>query len=129
MKKIVVSIQNSLLAESITKMLADSGEFNPVRVPFNRRKNDTVKHCEVFQTDLLLAEVSYAPGTTIHTRMAEAEELRRTVPYCKIVFLCDENSAPDIAKDVMCAKRDGKIDAFFYASVTQSYLLAALKTL
>jgi hypothetical protein len=43
--------------------------------------------------------------------------------------LCDENSAPDNAKDVMLAKKDGKIDAFFYTSVTQNYLLAALEAL
>ena len=129
MKKIVVSIQNNLLAESITKILADSGVFNPFRVPVHRKNKDTAKQCEALQTELLLAEVSYSPGTTVDTRLEEAAELRRILPGCLIVFLCDENSAPDIAKDVMLAKKDGKIDAFFYTSVTQNYLLAALEAL
>ncbi len=127
MKKIVVSIQNNLLAESITKILADSGVFNLVRIPVHRKKKDTAKQCETFQTEILLAEVSYSPGTTVDTRLEEAAELRRILPRCLIVLLCDENSAPDIAKDVMLAKKDGKIDAFFYTSVTQNYLLAALE--
>ena len=129
MKKIVVSVQNNLLAESITKILADSGVFNPFRVPVDRRKKDTANQCEALQAELLLAEVSYFPGTTVDTRLAEANEIRKNLPKCLIVLLCDENSSPDIAKDVMLAKKDGKIDAFFYTSVTQNYLLAALEAL
>ena len=129
MKKIVVSVKNNLLAESITKILADSGVFNPFRVSVHRKNKDTAKQCEALQTELLLAEVSYSPGTTVDTRLEEAAELRRILPGCLIVFLCDDNSAPDIAKDVMIAKKDGKIDAFFYTSVTQNYLLAALEAL
>lgn len=129
MKKIVVSIQNNLLAESITKILADSGVFKPFRIQVHRKNKDTAKQCEAIQTEMLLAEVSYSPGTTLDTRLAEADELRRILPGCLIVLLCDENSAPDIAKEVMHAKKDGKIDAFFYTSVTQNYLLAALEAL
>jgi hypothetical protein len=51
------------------------------------------------------------------------------LPNCKIVLLCDENSAPDIAREVMIAKKDGLIDAFFYSSVTAKYLIAALSAL
>ena len=40
MRKIVVSIQNGLLAEAITGMLNDSGEFQPFRVPVGNKKND-----------------------------------------------------------------------------------------
>ena len=54
MKKIVVSVKNNLLAESITKILADSGVFNPFRVPVHRKNKDTAKQCEALQTELLL---------------------------------------------------------------------------
>jgi hypothetical protein len=42
------------------------------------------------------------------------------------VFLCDENSAPDLAREVIQAKKDGLIDNFFYSSVGSNYLVAAL---
>ena len=129
MKKIVVSIGNGLLAEAITQMLTDSGEFQPFRLPVGTKKNDIVDQCEMLSAETLIAEVSYAGGTTIDTRIAEVKELRKKLPNCKIVLLCDENSAPDIAREVMNAKKDGLIDTFFYSSVTTKYLLAALYSL
>ena len=129
MKKIVVSIGNGLLAEAITQMLSDSGEFQPFRFPVGTKKNDIVGQCEMLSAETLIAEVSYAGGTTIDTRIAEVKELRKKLPNCKIVLLCDENSAPDIAHEVMIAKKDGLIDAFFYSSVTAKYLIAALSAL
>ena len=129
MKKIVVSIGNGLLAEAITQMLTDSGEFQPFQFTVGTKKNDIVGQCEMLSAETLIAEVSYAGGTTIDTRIAEVKELRKKLPNCKIVLLCDENSAPDIAREVMIAKKDGLIDAFFYSSVTAKYLLAALSAL
>lgn len=129
MKKIVVSIGNGLLAEAITQMLTDSGEFQPFRLPVGTKKNDIVDQCEMLSAETLIAEVSYANGTTIGARIAEVKELRKRLPNCKIVLLCDENSAPDIAREVMNAKKDGLIDTFFYSSVTTKYLLAALYSL
>ena len=129
MKEIVVSIGNGLLAEAITQMLTDSGEFQPFRLPVGTKKNDIVDQCEMLSAETLIAEVSYANGTTIGARIAEVKELRKKLPNCKIVLLCDENSAPDIAREVMNAKKDGLIDTFFYSSVTTKYLLAALYSL
>ena len=129
MKKIVVSIQNGLLAEAITGMLNDSGEFQPFRVPVGNKKDDVVSNCEMLSADILIAEVSYASGTTVETRLREVKDVKKKVPDCKIVLLCDENSAPDIAREVTLAKKDGLIDNFFYSSVTAKYLLAALVSL
>ena len=129
MRKIVVSIQNGLLAEAITGMLNDSGEFQPFRVPVGNKKNDVISNCEMLSADILIAVVSYASGTTVEARLREVKEVRKNVPACKIVLLCDENSAPDIAREVTLAKKDGLIDNFFYSSVTAKYLLAALVSL
>ena len=65
-------------------------------------------------------------ATDLKTRLAEAKAVRASTPNCKIVFLCDENSAPDLAREVMQAKKDGLIDNFFYSSVGSRYLVAAL---
>jgi len=129
MRKIVVSIQNGLLAEAITTMLSGSDEFQPFRIAAGRKGDSVVSSCEMFEAELLLSEVSYASGTTVDTRLREAEEMRKHLPNCQIVFLCDENSSPEIARTVTLAKKDGLIDAFFYSSVTSKYLLAALSAL
>lgn len=128
MKKIVISIGNGLLAEAITRALYNCGEFQPFRAKVGRDAN-VVFDCEMMSADILLAEVSYAEGMTIGTSLAKAREVRRKLPDCKIVFLCDENSAPDIAREVVLAKKDGLIDNFFYSSVTEKYLIAVLTSM
>lgn len=126
MIKILVSIQNGLLAEAITSMLRESGEFEPIRIPVRSRTADLAGECELLGAQMVLVEVSYANGTTVETRLNEAKRIRSRMPNCKIILLCDENSAPDIARNVVLAKKDGLIDNFFYSSVTARYLLAAL---
>lgn len=128
MKNIVVCIGNGLLSEAIIKMLKNSGEFNPFRVLVEKKSN-IVNDCEALSADILLMDVSYASGATIETRLNEAMQVRRNTPLCKLVMLCDENSAPDIARKVTDAKKDGLIDAFFFSSVTEKYLTAALASL
>lgn len=129
MERIVVSVQNGLLAEAITTALNDSGEFLPFRISVGSKRDDVVTSCEMFSADLVLMEVSYSSATSVETRLREVKNLRKALPECKIVFLCDENSAPDIAREVTLAKKDGHIDSFFYSSVTTKYLLAALASL
>ena len=128
MKKIVVSIQNSLLAEMLTINLLESGEFMPQRCLF-KKKNEEYDYCKLLSADILLMEVSYTPATALEKRMKDIERVRKAVPDCKIVFLCDENSAPSVALEVAQAKQDGIIDGFFYSSVGAKYLIAALKAL
>ena len=128
MKNIVVCIGNGLLSEAIIKMLKNSGEFKPFRVLIQKNSN-IANDCEVLSADILLLDVSYASGTTMETRLNEVKQVREKIPPCKLVMLCDENSAPDIAREVANAKKDGLIDAFFYSSVTEKYLMAALASL
>jgi len=128
MKQIVVSIQNGLLAETISHMLAEGGEFFVYRsVP--GKKNCLAADCKMQHADLLLAEVNHMCGSTLKERLAESRQVQKNNPACKIALLCDENTMPDLARDVAMAKRDGFIDAFFYSSVTGSYLVAALAAL
>ena len=119
MKKIGISIQNGLLAEGIIRMLHENGEFQPFRIT-SPKKNGVVSNCLLQGADILLAEVSYANGATIEGRLSEAKALRAEKPECKIAFLCDENSSPEIAKAVMtattqrdlpiyCVQKDSKV--------------------
>ena len=126
MVRILLSIHNGLMAEAITGMLRECGEFEPFRVSVGNRKADIAEECAMLEAQMVLMEVSYAGGTTLETRVKEARQIRGGSPDCKIIFLCDENSAPNIAREVMLAKKDGLIDGFFYSSVTARYLMAAL---
>ena len=129
MQKIVVSILNGLLAEAITTALSDSGEFQPFRIPVSSRKSEAADSCRMMAADLILMEVAYAGGTSVETRLREAKEVREAVPGCKIVFLCDENTSPDIAREVMLAKKDGLIDQFIYGSISATYLADIIDSL
>ena len=120
MKNIVVCIGNDLLSEAIMNMLRSSGEFKPFRL-LVQKKSHIAFDCEAVAADILLMDVSYASGTTFETRLKEVKQVREKIPPCKLVLLCDENSAPDIAREVANAKKDGLIDAFFYSSVTEKY--------
>ena len=128
MRKIVVSIQNGLLAEALTSLLQLSGEFEPYRAAVDKNKR-TVSACVACKADLVLMEVTHTAHANLGGRLHEGEQIRQLVPGCKIVLLCDENVSPDIAREVVEAKKSGRIDAFYYSSVTGKYLVAALYAL
>lgn len=128
MRRIVVSIQNGLLAEAIINLLKQSGEFLPIRAVDNG-KNRLVSTCVTCMPDIVLMETSHAPDNTLEKRLDQVEQIRRMVSNCKAVLLCDENTSPQIAKELIEAKKEGKIDAFFYSSITGKYLIAALYAL
>jgi DNA-binding NarL/FixJ family response regulator len=125
MRDIVISIRNDFVADAVIGGLAESGEFQPIKLLFSRR-DEVLCECDAVRPELLLCEVAFGRYTDMKTRLAEAREVKRRVPGCKIVFLCDENSAPELAGQVVQAKRDGRIDGFFYSSVGLEYLVAAL---
>lgn len=128
MRKIVVSIQNGLLAEALTSLLGNSGEFEPYRIAVDKRKR-AVSACMACNADIVLMEVTQAVHTTLEARLNEGKQIRQMVPGCKIVLLCDENVSPEIAREVVAAKKSGQIDAFYYSSITGKYLVTALYAL
>ena len=128
MRKIVVSIQNGLLSEALTQLLSASGEFEPYRTAVDKYKR-AVSACMACNADIVLMEVTHTAHTALEARLHEGEQIRQLVPGCKIVLLCDENVSPEIAKEVVAAKKSGQIDAFYYSSITGKYLVAALYAL
>ncbi len=128
MRRIVVSIQNGLLAEALTKLLESSGNFQAYRTAVDG-KNRTVQACVACSADIVLMEVTSVQSTALDTRINEGKQIRELVPGCKIVLLCDEKLSPVIAREVIQAKRNCQIDAFYYSSLTGKYLVAALYAL
>jgi|GEM_PF-3345454 len=88
-RRVVVSIQNGLLAEALTKLLESSGEFEPFRSAVDG-KNRTVQACVACAADIVLMEVTRVQNTALETRLNEGRQIRQLVPGCKIVLLCDE---------------------------------------
>ena len=124
MKRIVLTICNSLMAFSITHSLKRAGGFQVTSVhPGN---GDVAKECAAVSADVLLMEAAYDTGATLDDCLREAKKLRAICPACRMILLCDENSAPEMARRVAQAKKDGLIDDFVYSSVSESYLTAML---
>ena len=128
MKNIVISMQNTLLSEAIARAFSDTGEFRIEQI-LPGKTNDTLSLCCAMQAEILLMEVSRLPAYTLESRLKLIECVRRAMPHCKFVLLCDENSDPELAHRVMIVRQDRLIDAFLYASVTPAYLTAALDAL
>lgn len=128
MKNIVISMQNTLLSEAIARAFSDTGEFRIEQV-LPGKTNDTLSLCCAMQAEILLMEVSRLPAYTLESRLKLIECVRRAMPNCKFVLLCDENGDPELARRVMIVRQDRLIDAFLYASVTPAYLTAALDAL
>ena len=128
MKNIVISMQNTLLSEAIARAFSDTGEFRIEQI-LPGKTNDTLSLCCAMQAEILLMEVSRLPAYTWESRLKLIECVRRAMPNCKFVLLCDENGDPELARLVMIVRQDRLIDAFLYASVTPAYLTAALDAL
>lgn len=111
MKTVVIAFQNRLMAQSVAHTLNAAGCFHVHMVDF-----DSINLCQSISADVLLLE---ATGQAFKPRPAFDWG-------CKIVVMCDENSAPEEARRVVQAKKDGLIDDFVYSSVGESYLTALL---
>ena len=124
MKTVLLSISNSLMELSIIHSLKHSGGFIVHSVASGSR--GIAEKCAAGSVDVLLMEAAFHVGSTLADCLKEAKSLRSTCPGCKVILLCDENSAPDVARKVEQAKKDGLIDEFVYSSVSESYLTAML---
>ena len=127
-KKVLISIKNELLSTAVIKTLKDCGEFLPCQVTPEVSTNTSDKSA-LSDVDILLMEISYLPGATMEGRLNEIHNLRSSNPECKVVILCDDTAAPEIARKVTQLKKDHVIDAFFYTSVTANYLISTLVSL
>ena len=116
MKRIKLEICNGLMAAAISRILEHTEGFSVIRGA-------------ALPADLLLMETAYDPGFTLDNCLTRARLLRSRCPECKVILLCDENSAPELARQVAQAKKDGLIDDFVYSSVSESYLTALLSAL
>ncbi|HZJ56932.1 MAG TPA: hypothetical protein VFD89_01690 [Clostridia bacterium] len=129
MKIVVISMINRLLSGAIIKYLRERGELMPIRVMDCSKKNEPYITCKSHEANILLMEVMKISPFTLEERLKTAAKMKKSLPHCKIVVLCDENADPDMAEKVKEAKKMGFIDSFFYSSVSGEYLAAMLDAL
>lgn len=123
LKRVMLRIRNSLMAASIARSLGKDHSFLVTDIG---TADDIAEQCTANQTDILLMEATYGIGTTLEDCLRKIRMLHKQCPGCKVVLLCDDNSVPEIARQVAQAKRDGQIDDFVYSSVSEAYLTALL---
>ena len=90
-KRIVLSIQNQLLSEALSRALSGTGNFRPVQVPTDRLQ-DTAYLCQAMQAQILLMDVANSPAAAMARRLEMGQKVRGEVPSCRLVLLCDENA-------------------------------------
>lgn len=127
MRRIVVDMQNYLFADAIGQALKNADSDFDVRRSEGPEK--TAELCGICEPYALLMEVTGYTPWKLEERLRIRDEVKQTLPHCKIVLIVDENAEKDLARRVLQAKKDGLIDNFIYGSVSASYLSAVLDTL
>ena len=126
MKKIIVSIPNALLAGGVVMYLKKNPDFKVYREDNPSGIEDL---CIASKADVLLAEVRERPPHTLDEWNIRVKSIEKSLPDCKVVYVVDENSSPDLADQVALARRNRLIDAFVYGTVSGEYVTALIGSL
>ncbi len=128
MSIVVLSIQNTLLAEAVATALRNAGTFRVEQV-LSGSDADVSSLCILLHANILVMEVNRRRSYTLESRLKLIDSVRKSVSDCKFVMICDENSDADIAHHVVQLRLDRRIDTFLYTSATPASLRAALQML
>ena len=123
MRRIVIDMQ-ALFAAAIEDALLGSGfGFDTVKV---KSPAQTLSLCRERSADVLLMDVMTLPPRSMAERLKIRDELKQSVPACKIVLMVDEKSEGTVADKVRLAKKDGLIDDFIYSGSASAAYIAAV---
>ena len=126
MKKIIVSIPNALLAGGVVMYLKKNPDFKVYREDNPSGIEDL---CIASKADVLLAEVRERSPHTLDEWNIRVKAIKISLPDCKVVYVVDENSSPDLADQVALARSNRLIDAFVYGTVSGEYVTALIGSL
>lgn len=127
MRRIVVDMQNFLFSDAIVRALKSADSDFDVRK--SESPDKTAELCSLCEPYALLMEVTGYTPWMLEERLKIRDEVKRRMPYCKIVLIVDEKAEKKLAQRVLQAKKDGLIDNFIYGSVSAAYLSAVIDTL
>lgn len=127
MKRAVLAIKNTLILEVVTKALEYIGFF--VQKSFSQDEDKISTLVKTLSANVLIMDVTRWEDGTFDSRMSVASSVKQQNPEIKVVLLCDSVSDEDSAYRIKCAKKEKKIDAFFYESVPSDYLADVIDSL
>ncbi len=127
MKRAVLAIKNTLILEVVTKALEYIGFF--VQKSFSQDEDKISTLVKTLSANVLIMDVTRWEDGTFDSRMSVASSVKQQNPEIKVALLCDSVSDEDIAYRIKCAKKEGRIDAFFYESVPSDYLADVIDSL
>ncbi len=127
LRTVVLDMQSSLYASALRRSLAQ--ELTDCQIVISKTPQDTASECRVLQPYALLMEVTGYTPWKLSERLRLRDEVRESAPDCKTVLIVDEVADSTLADEVKQAKRDGRVDAFLFASATERYLAAFMDSL
>ncbi|MDD6033580.1 MAG: hypothetical protein PUC47_08900 [Oscillospiraceae bacterium] len=127
MRRIVLDMQSGIFAKAIQRTLLQ--ELDDCQIIISEHPDKTVQRCSLFKPYALLMEATGYTPWRLEERLVICEKVRRNDPSCKVVILVDDVADQELAERVTAAKRDGKIDAFLFGTVTDRYLAAVMDSL
>ena len=120
-------MQSALTARGYERMLLqDMRDCNPI---ISDSPEFTVEQCRLFRPYALLMEVTGYTPWMLNERLRIWEKVKKQLPDCKCMLAVDENADAELAGQVANCKKEGRIDAFIFTSVSDKFLAAALETL
>ena len=127
MRRVVIDMQ-ALFAAAIEDALIKSDfGFETIK---SERPDLTLSLCREAATEVLIMDVMTYSPRSMAERMRIRDELKNTVPDCKIVLMVDEKSEVKVADSVRLSKKDGLIDDFIYScSASDAYIAAVIDAL
>ena len=126
-RNIVIDMQSALTARGYERMLLqDMRDCNPI---ISDSPEFTVEQCRLFRPYALLMEVTGYTPWMLNERLRIWEKVKKQLPDCKCMLAVDENADAELAGQVANCKKEGRIDAFIFTSVSDKFLAAVLETL
>ena len=127
MRRVVLDLQCAMFADAISQALERCDpDFSLLRA---QSPEETVSLCGSSRAYALIMEVTDRSPWRLGERLRLRDEVKRQCPGCKVLLLVDENGDRELARRVLQAKKDGRVDNFIYGSVSPAYLAAVLDSL
>ena len=123
----LLCIRNGLIAEGIINMFREKN--STMKISEERNAEYFIAMTKTQKPDIVLIEVKDSEPYTLIDWTKKLCEMKEILPRCKIALIVDDENHPEVAKLVKAEKKNGRIDAFFYASSGLNYLIDAIESL
>ena len=125
-KRVMLVMKRKLLSDALIHQAAGSPRFELVAA---RDYATAALTAESYLPEIVLMEIPESgSGKTAEKCLAICDAIRRQLPNCKQVILCNEDDA-DSYHAVIQAKRENKIDDFLFYDSSVHYLFSKLDAL